>query len=413
MRGAGDHLSVGERVAFYRARRGMTQAVLAGLVGRSEDWLSKIERGERSLRRLDIAVELARALRVTVGDLFGQPILVEDESEHADDDVPAVRDALMAPRRLSRVLYGQQTAYQDLSPEAASVLVYRSWEDFQRGRLGRVITALPGLIRSAQHLEDLGAMSDAQRRGWAVSARVHHLAATTLAKVGEADLAWIAAERSMQAADQADDPLVLASAARAGTHALLAIGRYAEALDLGETAARWLCSQVQDDDPEALSLVGMLYLRTAAAAARKQDRSMWTELHSRAADMGNRLGRDANYWQTGFGPTNVTLHRLAAALDLGDISYVVANGPGVEVGHMPVERGVSYRTDLARAFALDAQDEAALSELLTAEESAPQLVRNSAEVRETVRAMYRRSPVAARSKSSPVMGLAQRCRAVQ
>lgn len=33
MRGAGDHLSIGERVAFYRSRRGMTQAVLAGLTG--------------------------------------------------------------------------------------------------------------------------------------------------------------------------------------------------------------------------------------------------------------------------------------------------------------------------------------------------------------------------------------------
>lgn len=44
MRAAGDHL--GERIAFYRRRRGLTQAVLAGLVGRSEDWLSKVERGE-------------------------------------------------------------------------------------------------------------------------------------------------------------------------------------------------------------------------------------------------------------------------------------------------------------------------------------------------------------------------------
>jgi hypothetical protein len=30
----------------------------------------------------------------------------------------------------------------------------------------------------------------------AVSARIHHLAATTLSKIGEADLAWIAAEGS-------------------------------------------------------------------------------------------------------------------------------------------------------------------------------------------------------------------------
>ena len=103
MRGAGDHLSIGERVAFYRVRRGLTQAVLANLVNRSEDWLSKIERGERQIRRLDVLGELATALRVSLSDLLGQPVLLEDDHQH--DDVPAVRDALMAPRRLSRILF--------------------------------------------------------------------------------------------------------------------------------------------------------------------------------------------------------------------------------------------------------------------------------------------------------------------
>lgn len=90
-----------------------------------------------------------------------------------------------------------------------------------------------------------------------MSARTHHLAATTLSKIGESDLAWIAAERAMHAADQADDPLVLASAARAGTHALLAVGRFEDALNLGNTAADWLGPQVANSDPNALSLYGM------------------------------------------------------------------------------------------------------------------------------------------------------------
>src|SRR4051794_40161973 len=63
MRGAGDQLSIGERVAFYRARRGLTQGQVAAMVSRSEDWLSKIERGERDLRKLDMIVALAAALR--------------------------------------------------------------------------------------------------------------------------------------------------------------------------------------------------------------------------------------------------------------------------------------------------------------------------------------------------------------
>src|SRR6478752_2624989 len=105
MRGAGDHYTVGERIAFYRRRRGLTQRVLANLVGRSEDWLSKVERNERDVRRLDIVGELAKVLRVTVGDLLGNPVLVEAD-QAKQDDVPAIRDALMNHRRLSQTLFG-------------------------------------------------------------------------------------------------------------------------------------------------------------------------------------------------------------------------------------------------------------------------------------------------------------------
>jgi hypothetical protein len=283
-----------------------------------------------------------------------------------------------------------------------------AWEDFQRGRLDRIFSVLPSLIASAQALEE----SAESRASWAASARIHHLAATTLAKVGESDLAWIAAERAMQAADQADDPLVLASAARAGAHALLSVGRYDDALTLGVMAADWLREQVNEEDPAALSLLGMLYLRTAVAAARHQDRGTTTDLMTRAASTAERLGRDANLWQTGFGPTNVELHGLSAALELGDVDYVVGHGPEVTPDHLPTERTVAYRIDVARALSYLAHDDDALTFLLDAELDAPYLVRHSAAVRETVRAMHRRAPVTA-ARGSALMGLAERCRAIQ
>jgi transcriptional regulator with XRE-family HTH domain len=409
MRGAGDHLSVGERIAFYRRRRGLTQGVLANLVGRSEDWLSKIERGKRELHNLDLLVEVAKHLRVTVGDLLGQPVLMDDETDPRGDDIPAVRDALMAPRRLSRVLYGRSQT-QQVKASSVRVLAEQGWADFQRGRLGKVVEALPGLIRSAQALEDLDGSSGHGR--WAVSARIHHLAASALSKVGEADLAWLAAERAMHAADQADDPLVLASAARAGTHALLASGRYSDAMDLGLTAAKFLSEHMDEDDPGALSLLGMLYLRTAAASARHDDRSTTTELLGLASAAADRLGEDANYWLTAFGPTNVEMHRIATALDLGDFAYVVEHAPRLSVDHMPLERSVYFNIHTASAQSRLARDDEALDVLLTAEAHAPQMVRHSTLVRETVRSMQRRAPVTGRSKSSPLLALAERCRAV-
>jgi hypothetical protein len=58
-----------------------------------------------------------------------------------------------------------------------------------------------------------------------------------------------------------------------------------------------------------------------------------------------------------------------------------------------------------------ARDEDALSNLLSAEREAPQLVRHNPGVRETVKAMHRRAPSTA-GRSSALFGLAERCRAV-
>jgi hypothetical protein len=272
-----------------------------------------------------------------------------------------------------------------------------------------VVAALPALVRTAQLLED---EPGADRQGWAVSARVHHLASTTLSKIGEADLAWIAAERAMHAAEQADDPLVLASAARAGTHAFLATGRFDDAVDLGATAAAWLQSRMDERDPAALSLFGMLYLRTAIAVARRQDRATTMELLAQARWAAERLGEDANHWQTGFGPTNVELHRLAAALELGDVLYVVEQAPGVDTAHMPAERTAAHLIDTGRALSLVARDADAVETLLAAERVAPQLVRHNPDVRETVKTLYRRNPASGGRRSSPLLGLAERVRAV-
>jgi transcriptional regulator with XRE-family HTH domain len=42
-----DYVSVGERIAIYRRRRGLSQVALANLIGRSEAWVSQVERGIR------------------------------------------------------------------------------------------------------------------------------------------------------------------------------------------------------------------------------------------------------------------------------------------------------------------------------------------------------------------------------
>lgn len=67
------HEGIGRRIAAYRRRRGISQTALAGLVSRSESWLSQVEHGARSVDRLSVLVDLAEILHVDVADLIGRP----------------------------------------------------------------------------------------------------------------------------------------------------------------------------------------------------------------------------------------------------------------------------------------------------------------------------------------------------
>src|SRR5262249_27971723 len=104
MRGLAETLSVGERIAWYRRRRGMSQQVLAGLVDRTADWLSKIENNRIVLDRLSVLRTLAAALDVTIGDLLGEPSLLDWSADSGRSTVPALRRALMDYQQITPLL---------------------------------------------------------------------------------------------------------------------------------------------------------------------------------------------------------------------------------------------------------------------------------------------------------------------
>jgi transcriptional regulator with XRE-family HTH domain len=56
--------NTGRRIARARRRRGLSQTVLAGLVGRSESWLSQVERGRRGVDSHAVLTRLAEVLRI-------------------------------------------------------------------------------------------------------------------------------------------------------------------------------------------------------------------------------------------------------------------------------------------------------------------------------------------------------------
>jgi len=82
----------------------MSQEVLAGLVGRTTDWLSKVENGRIDLDRLSVIKSLADALDVQLGDLLAEPSLLDWTQDITGRTVSALREVLMDYRQLSPLL---------------------------------------------------------------------------------------------------------------------------------------------------------------------------------------------------------------------------------------------------------------------------------------------------------------------
>ena len=76
---------LGERIAYYRRRRGLSQVKLAGLLGRSESWISQVERGVRSIDRISVLTKLPRP-QIPYG-LTPDPLVQEQAGEHPTSSV--------------------------------------------------------------------------------------------------------------------------------------------------------------------------------------------------------------------------------------------------------------------------------------------------------------------------------------
>ncbi|MER6577314.1 hypothetical protein [Nonomuraea sp. NPDC001023] len=296
-----------------------------GLVGRTTDWLSKVENDRITLDRLSVIKSLARVLDVSLGDLLAEPHLFEWTDESGDQTIPALRAAITDYRQLSPmaglVENAEPSGQADLRRALAEV-----WRAYQGAQYGYVIRTLPGLRGEAHHAAR-AANGDARMAASGVLGQVYHAAASILARVGEADLAWIAAERGVSFAQQSGDQLVTASLLRSVTHALLSNGRYEAAKQLTIDAADLLSPDLPHATAELLSVYGTLYLAGSMAAARDDDRSTTRAFLAEAQEAAVRLGGDANHVWTAFGPTNVRIHQVATAIELGDIQVAVELGP--------------------------------------------------------------------------------------
>ncbi|OKI64317.1 hypothetical protein [Micromonospora sp. CB01531] len=284
----------------------------------------------------------------------------------AAPNVAPLLDALFSPPNLD----GAALYFPQFTRAVAAAKV-----DYQACRYERVLDRLVTLLPSLEPVKS-GADGERRQRVEVLAADLYHVVGSVLLKVGDRGTALVAAERSTRAAAASQDPVAIAASARIMTHALMGNGHDAQAVTLAGNAADSLDRDTRLASTDAVAVYGALVLRGAIAAARRDDRDTAHAMLEEATRAATRLGYDGNDRWTGFGATNVLLHRVNIALTLGDAGTAIAIARTVPLEKVTLaERKASLFVDVARAYTQWGRYEHGLSALRTAYEVAPEEIR--------------------------------------
>jgi transcriptional regulator with XRE-family HTH domain len=390
-----DELPIGRRVAYWRSRRKMSQQVFADRLGKSKSWVDKVERGVRRLDKFSVVYEIADVLQVDVQLLLGR------EPERRSGSVNCIDQAEVEEIRAALERYDQISAFFDAPSEPPSLeqmrkAVNHAWQTDQHAKRGMLARALPKLLRDAQAADAAYTATDDALAAASLLAQVYQLASSTLRKLGEYQLSWLAADRSIAVAQRAGDPLLTGIATYRVALALLALGRSRPALEVNVNIANRLAPESSSEPvtPERLSVYGMMLLQGAFAAARIGDTASVRDLLAGADEAARALGGDHNYYWTSFGPTNVQLHRAACAVELGEGKLAIETHEQIDpygFGALLPERRAHHFLDIARGYAQVGNVEGASEMLLEGDRLAPSEIRCRPIAREVLGDVLRRS----------------------
>ena len=434
---AGHAPGPGGIVRSARVAQGLSLAAFGARVGYSAAQVSRYERGITPLTDITVLRRFADALALPQ-QLFGlNPDSARDTARHAaicgKDRPPGVRGntvgherqwedgddpvrrrellagaaALVGATALARgtagrtgappgsaagmedVLYGRtEAAPVPLAELRASTIAAR--DDFRAARYDRLPSALPRLMVAAQATSD-NASSGEHAEARTLLADAYILAADFAVKINDDPLAWMTADRALQAAQAGNDPLTLADARRAVATAMRRAGYPGRACDL---LIRACCDiDVGRHGADELAMYGTLLNVAAYTAATAGNRRAAAEYIEEAAAAATRLGPHASRRQPAFGPAGVTLYQVSIAQVLGDNGTAIEHARKLRPASIPTaERQGRYWVDVARAYHQWGKPEACYAALVAAERAAPAEVRYRPPVHRMTEDLLRTGP---------------------
>ncbi|MGH3327758.1 MAG: helix-turn-helix domain-containing protein [Streptomycetales bacterium] len=401
-----DEVTIGARLRVLRNWRGMSLTAVAGQAGLSTSFLSMVERGQRALDRRSHIGAVAAALKVSEAELVGGPHLSADPVQsqpHAG--IPALGVALET-NVLGEPLCERARPLAELVTEMTDQIepLRRAYDYIGMGE------RLPAVIDELHvHVAD-PADEAAQRLALETLVEAAFYANILAKGLGYLDLAHVAARMATETAATLGDPVQTGKAAFMRVLTVPKAGSWERALTMAERAAGALEPHARS--PVGIQVLGMLTLSASLAAAsinRGQTASEWL---GEAGQLAGRLPDDPeNNWSF-FSATNVGVWRVTVGVEHGEAGGAVLERSRTVDEHKissVAGRRASFLADVGRGLARERSTRAqAVAWLRRAENAAPQHIRNSPAVRETVAVLLTQSIAAAGGRE--LRGMASRMR---
>lgn len=399
----------GARVAELRTRRGLTQKELAADVGRTASWLSQVERGVQPVNRLDVLRLLADGLGVPLHELRPDaPTAEPAEPAPEPNDLDRAR-LLISGHPVPDTLLATGT-YEGPSLADMRAGVEEAWALLHSDRFPELSVSLTSVIPNLERLTRVAGPDD-REEAYGLLARAYQALSAAFARQNEPDAAWVAADRSLFAAERSGQVMDVFAGTFRLAHAFVRLKRYDQAEHAARRAVGALGSHLGTADaaPGALSLLGSLHLVLALVYARGGDRAGARREVANARAVARRLGEDRNDHHLEFGPTNVEIHAVSIAVDLGDAGEALDLAEHLDASGLSLERRARLALDTGRAHAQLRRVDGALACFLDAERLSPGMVRTHVSARAAIRDLLL---VAGRDASSALRALASRADAM-
>ncbi|MFG2882395.1 helix-turn-helix domain-containing protein [Streptomyces sp. NPDC048297] len=376
-----DHTGV--RIARLRRERHLTQRGLADLSGVPYDTLTKIEQNRLSATPHAVAC-LARAMRVEVATIIGQPYKEDLRADELDVLIAPIREALDVydlgpdPDISARPLHELQ---EDSESLCAAV---------RAGEIKRAAGEVAGLIEETT----TAAHTQGASGGWLVLASLYRTSYDVATKLGYADLAQLSLARLDWAAQRASSAVFGGAYQYFRALTYLREGKFRTGQRLVDLGLRTIGQAEASRERDVVT--GQLHLGGSVMAGRAHNEEQAMGHLAEAERIASRTGESPKVLWMAFGGTNVSVHRVSVLAELDKFDKAVEEADSLVIpDDWPKSRTSHHWAEVARAQMWTGKTDASFSSLLKARRTAPQQAKYHPTVRDTyasLEAAHRRLP---------------------